>query len=127
MKTKLLIAFCLLVSTTFAQTKTETVKNESNSVTLTENDKTYELSASYNADLDKKIYDYMDDQISDGGVKFRNTRVDAQMTLDNKMSFYAKNSPGKLVLKLDKRKNSADIYKRFKSMCEGIRDIIQKK
>lgn len=130
MKFKFLIALCLLVSTGFAQTKTttNTVKNDKTSVSITEDDKSYELTAKYNEELTDKVNRCLDEGIAKGAkFSFKNTRLDAVMTLDNSITFYAKNSPGKLILKFDKRKNSTELYNRFKKTCEEIRDIVQKK
>jgi hypothetical protein len=130
MKFKLLIALCMLVSTSFAQQKTTTnsVKSDNVSVTLTENDNTYELKADFDKALTNKVRSYMNKTVAKGTTtNFENTEVDAQMTLDNHASFYINSHPGKLNLKLDKRKNSAEIYKRFKEMCEGIKTILTQK
>jgi hypothetical protein len=130
MKFKLLMALCMLVITSFAQQKTTTnsVKNENLSVTVTEDETRYELKASFDKALTDKVRAYMNSTIAKGtGTNFKNTEVDAEMTLDNHASFYINSHPGKLNLKFDKRKNSAEIYKRFKEMCEGIRNILTKK
>jgi hypothetical protein len=130
MKFKFLIALCLLVTVGFAQTKrtTNTIKSDKTFVTLTEDDNSYELSAKYNEELTDKVNKYLDEGLAKGAkFSFKNTRLDAVMTLDNGITFYAKNSPGKLILKFDKRKNSTELYNRFKKMCEEIRDIVQKK
>ena len=130
MKTKLLIVCSLLISTGFAQQKTTTttIKNDNNMVSISENGSRYEFHSVYNNNLTGKVLAYMDNTIARGSsTRFKNMQVDAQMTLDNHASFYIKSYPGKPDLKLDKRKNSVEIYTRFKSMCEGLRDLIQKK
>jgi hypothetical protein len=130
MKFKLLIAFCVLAGTILAQqrTITKSVKSDNVSVTLTENETRYELKATYDEALTDKVRAYMNNTIAKGtSTNFKNTEVDADMVLDNHASFYISSHPGKLNLKLDKRKNSAEIYKRFKDMCEGIRNIVTKK
>jgi len=128
MKTNILIAFCLLFNICLTSTETWAQKTDQKSaVSLTESNKTYELSATFDGDYTKKIQQYMDESLTDGSsFSFKNTQSDAVITLDNKITFYMKMSPGKLILKFDKRKNSAEFYDRFKKMCEGIRDIIQK-
>jgi hypothetical protein len=129
MKFKFLIALCLLVSIGFAQkTTTNTVKSDKTSVTVTEDDKSYAVSAEYNPELTNKINKCLDEGIAKGtSFSFKNAKLDATMTLDNSISFYAKTSPGKLILKFDKRKNSTELYNRFKKMVEEIKDIVQKK
>ncbi|WP_429376792.1 hypothetical protein [Mucilaginibacter sp. UYCu711] len=128
MKFKFLIALCLLVSTSFAQKTTNSVKSDATSVSLTEDHNSYELSAKYNEELTDKVNKCLDEGLAKGtDFSFKNTRLDAVMTLDNGVTFYAKNSPGKLILKLDKRKNSTELYNRFKKMCEEVSAIVQKK
>lgn len=117
-----------LLSFIFINTANAQSTESKSSVSITDSDHKYEFSASYNSELDKQVQGYMNDQIgNENNFSFKNTRVDATMTLDNKITFYIKNSPGKLILKLDKRKNSTELYNQFKKMCEGIRDLIQKK
>jgi hypothetical protein len=130
MKFNFLITLCLLVSIGSAQTKTitNTVKSDKTSVSVTEDDKSYALSVEYNPELADKVNKCLDAGIAKGtSFSFKNTRLDATMTLDNGASFYAKNSPGKLILKFDKRKNSTELYNRVKKMVEEIKDIVQKK
>lgn len=130
MKFKFLIALCLLVSTGFAQTKTTTnaVKSGKTSVSITEDNKNYEFSAKYDEELTDRVNKYLDEGIAKGAkFSFKNAQLDAVMTLDNGITFYAKNSPGKLILKLDKRKNSTELYNRFKKTCEEISNIVQRK
>src|SRR5690348_7588940 len=130
MKTTLLIAFSMLISNCFAQQKTTTttVKNDNMSVNISETKTNYEFHSTYNKDKTNKVLAYMDNTIAKGSSsRFKNMQVDAQMTLDNGASLYIRSYPGKLDLKLDKRKNSAEIYARFKNMCEGLKDLIQKK
>lgn len=129
MKTKLFIAFILLVGTCFAQEKTTTtvVKNDNVVVLISDNKTCYEFSSEFDADKTSKVMAYMDDHLKGSGISFKNTQADADLTLNNKMTFHMKSSPGKLAFKFDKRKNSAEFYQQFKEMCEGIKDLIQKK
>jgi hypothetical protein len=127
MKINLLIAFCLLLNIGFAGAKTGNYADKT-SVTITETENSCQLTALFNEAETKKIQNYMDDYLTRGtGCSFKNVQSDADITLDSKITFYMKTGVGKLILKLDKRKNSAELYNRFKKMCEGIRDIIQKK
>lgn len=120
----------MLISNCFAQQKTTTttVKNDDMFVSISETKTNYEFHSTYNKDKTNQVLAYMDNTIAKGSSsRFKNMQVDAQMTLDNGASFYIRSYPGKLDLKLDKRKNSAEIYARFKNMCEGLKDLIQKK
>ncbi|MFD2871886.1 hypothetical protein ACFS5N_05370 [Mucilaginibacter ximonensis] len=128
MKPKILIALCILFGVALignrmkAQTKTGNI-----SISVSEDEKTYEFSAKFDAEKMPKVLGYMDDHLKGAGISFKNTQADADLTLDNKMIFHMKSSPGKLAFKFDKRKNSAEFYRQFKAMCEGLRDLIQQK
>ena len=58
-------------------------------------------------------------------MSFANTQIDGNITLDDKVTFYIKKSPGFLHIKLDKDINSDEIYYRIKSVCEEIKDVVR--
>ena len=69
----------------------------------------------------------MDDRIGSGSnMSFVNTRIDGQLALDDHTTFYIKKHAGFLEIKLDKDKNSYTSYKKIKSMCEGIKEVLAK-
>jgi hypothetical protein len=130
MKFKLLIALCLALNIAYAQTKTTSngVKSDNLEITVTEDDNSIEYKSRFNPDLTDKVRAYLNNTLAKGSsTNFKNTEVDAEMKLDNGAFFYINSHPGKLLIKLDKRKNSAEVYKRFKDMCEGLKKIIENK
>lgn len=125
MKTKLFITLCILFSIMLINASAKAQTKQSNlSISVSDSPKTYEFSAEFDADKMPKVLGYMDGHLKGTGISFKNTQADADLTLDNKMTFHMKSSPGKLAFKFDKRKNSAEFYKQFKEMCEGLKTVI---
>ena len=58
-------------------------------------------------------------------MSFANTEIDGDITLDDQATFYVKKSPGFLNIKLDKEKNSDAVYRKIRSVCEGIKDVVR--
>ncbi len=130
MKFKLLIALCLVLNIACAQKKTtsNSVKSDNLEITVTEDDNSFEYKSRFNPDLTDKVRNYLSKTLAKGSsTGFSNTEVDAEMKLDNGVFFYISLHPGKLRIKLDKRKNSAEIYKRFKADCDGLKKIMENK
>lgn len=125
MKIKLLIAFCLMLNIGFARAAT-TCRFDKTSISITEDKGSYEMVAEFDEAKTKKVMGVMDDYLKPS-ASFKNTQIDAVMTLDDHTTFYVKTGPGKLTLKLDKRKNSAEVYQRFKKMVEKIKEALGEK
>ena len=96
------------------------------SVYINEDGKTYEFVAVYPARDQNALVSYMDKSL-DVSTSLKNTVTDAELTLDNKYTFYMKQRPGELKLKFDKRKNTPQAYQKLKQMCEGLKDLINHK
>lgn len=126
MKFNFLIAFCLLISTGFATPK-NSIKADKIEITISEDNDTYKMVATFNEEKTLKIQKYMDECFKSSHFSFKHTESDADITLDDKSTFYMKSAPGRLTLKLDKNKNTAEVYTRFKKMCQGVKDIIGEK
>ncbi len=95
------------------------------SVTISESGDVYQLSAIFDEGKTKKVQGYMDDKLTKhSDFSFKNAQLNATLTLDSKITFYIKSSPGRLVLKFNRGKNTADSYSTFKKMCEGIRSLL---
>lgn len=95
-------------------------------VKISDSNKNYDFEAKYKHDKTRKVQEYMTESLSGTGFKFTNTQLDAKLSLTGGINFYIKSYDGELVLKFDKRKNSKEDYDRFKKMCEGIKDLVQK-
>jgi hypothetical protein len=85
----------------------------------------YEMTAKFNPDRTAAVERWLDKELPTGDVSFTNTEIDGNITLDNQATFYMKKSPGFLNIKLDKEKNSDEIYRKIRSVCEGINDVVR--
>jgi len=102
--------------------------NDKTFVKITESDNSYELASVYNPAKSKPITAYLDKCLTGPrDLSFKNAQLDANITLDSKITFYIRSRPGELILKFDKRKNNNGDYIKFKKMCEGIKAIIGEK
>lgn len=85
----------------------------------------YEMTAKFNPEKTTEVDKYIDKELSSGDMSFINTRMDGDITLDNKATFYIKKSPGYLHIKSDKEKNSDEAFVKIKSVCEGINEVVR--
>ena len=95
------------------------------SIKHSEYDHYYEMTAKFNPDRTAAVERWLDKELPSGNVSFSNTEIDGNITLDNQATFYMKKSPGFLNIKLDKEKNSDAIYRKIRSVCEGINDVVR--
>jgi len=85
----------------------------------------YEMTAKFNPDRTVAIERWLDKELPAIDVSFINTEIDGNITLDNQATFYMKKSPGFLNIKLDKEKNSDAIYRKIRTVCDGINDGVR--
>ena len=85
----------------------------------------YEMTAKFNPEKTTKVDRYLDKELPSGNMSFVNNRMDGEITLDNKATFYIKQSPGYLHIKFDKEKNSDEAYAKIRSVCEGINEVVR--
>ena len=85
----------------------------------------YEMTAKFNPEKTTEVDRYLDKELSVGTMAFVNTRMDGEITLDDKTTFYVKKSPGYLNIKFDKEKNSDEAFSKVKSVCEGINEVVR--
>lgn len=83
------------------------------------------MTAKFNPEKTTEVDKYLDKELSSGDMSFINTRMDGDITLDNKATFYIKKSPGYLHIKFDKEKNSDEAFVKIKSVCEGINEVVR--
>lgn len=88
------------------------------SIHVKETDNTYQLYANYNRSQSRRIQKYMDEELSTNRF-FRNAKMNALVTLDDRTSFYVKIKPGALYIKLNK--NDFESYSRIKKLGEGLK------
>ena len=83
------------------------------------------MTAKFNPEKTTEVDRYLGKELPSSNMSFVNTRMDGEITLDNKATFYIKKSPGYLHIKFDKEKNSYEAYAYIKSVCEGINDVVR--
>jgi hypothetical protein len=130
MKTTFFIAtFCILSLSIFlAWTKFERVNSDDLSIAVTDTDDTYKFISTFNENNTGRVQDFINNSIKPNGL-FKSTHdyFDVTTTLADRTELYVKESPGKLKIELDKRKNSTASYMRIKKMCEGIGNVLKGK
>lgn len=85
----------------------------------------YEMTAEFNPEETTKVDKWLDKELAAGDMSFVNTRMDGEITLDDKTTFYIKKSPGYLNIKFDKEKNSDAAFVKVKSVCDGINEVVR--
>ena len=95
------------------------------SIKHSEYDHYYEMTAKFNPDRTLAVERWLDKEFSSVDVSFSNTQIDGNITLDNQAIFYMKKSPGFLNIKLDKEKNSEAVYRKVRSACEEINEVVR--
>ena len=95
------------------------------SIKHSEYDHYYEMTAKFNPDRTAAVERWLDKELPGDNMSFSNTEIDGDITMDNQATFYMKKSPGFLNIKLDKEKNSDEIYRKIRSVCEGINDVVR--
>ena len=85
----------------------------------------YEMTAKFNPDKTDQLDRYLDKELRSGNMCFVNTKMDADITLNDKTTFYIKKSPGYLNIKLDKEKNSEEAFTKLKGVLEGIGEVVR--
>ena len=56
---------------------------------------------------------------------FRHSRIDGEIALGDLGVFYIKKYPGRLRIKIDKEKNSEEVYLELKDVCQGLKDVLK--
>ena len=120
-----LTAFCILSLSIFLVWTRFDVNNHDTSITVNENDDTYTFTASYDRGHSRAIYNYINKNISPDQLgNSENDYFDVTTSLTDKTVFYIKESPGKLKIAIDKRKNTTASYYRIKKMCESVKELL---
>jgi hypothetical protein len=98
------------------------------SISISEDDDTYQLKASYNRHSTGRVQQYINHCIEPNSLfKSENDYFDVTTTLTDKTEFYIKESPGKLKIVFDKRKNTSASLARMKNMYTGIKNVLGEK
>ena len=129
MKTSFFLALICLVSlSVFVAWSRFGANNHNTSISITETDNSYKLTAYFNINSTQKVWRYINDCIAPNALgKSENDYFDVTTSLQDKTEFYIKESPGKLKIELNKKKNTTASYLRIKKMCEGIKGLLADK
>lgn len=96
------------------------------SISVTDSDDTYEFVAKFDKHKTKQIQDFINAKMAPS-MSATGNHVDITTKLDDNTQFELEESPGKVLIKLDKEANSEASYHRVKTMCEGIKKVIGEK
>jgi hypothetical protein len=129
MKTSFFLAtFCLISLSAFIiYTKFDVndVNRGRTSISISEDDNSYQLEAVYNTNNTGRVERYINRCISPDRLgDSENDYIDANTSLPDGTVFYVKESPGKLKIEINKKKNSTASYYRIKKMCEGVKGLL---
>jgi hypothetical protein len=122
-----LMTFCLVIIMACLPYLTKKINGDDISITVSESEDWYKISADYPEEKTGKVQRSMDEYLEPSGMSFVNARIDGNIVLDNKSNFYLKTSPGILKIKLDKHKNSMASYRRMKKLGEELKDLLAEK
>lgn len=122
-----LMTFCLVIIMACLPYLTKKINGDDISITVSESEDWYKISADYPEEQTRKVQRCMDEYLEPSGMSFVNARIDGDIALDNKANFYINTSPGTLKIKLDKQKNSTASYRRMKKLGEELKDILAEK
>jgi len=98
---------------------------ENTSISYSEESHYYEMKAKFSESKTAEVDRWLDDKLAIGDMSFAKTEIDGDITLDDQSTFYIKKSPGYLFIKLDRDKNSDEVYYKIKSVCEGIKEVVK--
>ncbi|HEY8928082.1 MAG TPA: hypothetical protein VIM55_02765 [Mucilaginibacter sp.] len=123
-----LAALCLLSLSVFVGWVKYNHPYNGLNISISENGDHYRMEAVFNENLTADVQDYINDSIRPNGL-FRSTHdyMNVSTTLADKTEFNVKESPGKLMIEIDKHKNTYESYLRIKKMCQGVIELLKKK
>ncbi len=124
--TAFLIAICLASALVAYPFFRKEFNGDNISISVSESDDRYKISADYPKSKTRRIQQYLDDCLQPSGMSFINARIDGDISPGNGMYFYIDTAPGSLDIMFDRRKNSASAYRKMKKMGEELKEIITK-
>ena len=93
------------------------------SITYRDSDHYYIMKAHFNKSKTRKVENYLEENLG-GHVSFVNNKLDDILTINGQDKFYIQKTASHINIKLDKRTTSREAYYRVRSMCEGMKDIL---
>lgn len=126
MKTLILFISLFITSVDFNLSHIMMAKNlEKFFLTLEESETEYSISAVYYVAKNKKVESVLNDYLKQSDdPSFKNTKLDANLTLSDKTNFYIKFYPGRLLIKFNKQKNTSKALFRFKEMGRELKRFL---
>jgi hypothetical protein len=95
------------------------------SINYKNTDRYYSMDANFSRSRTRAVERYLDRKLGrESNMSFVGTDLDGTIALDDHTVFYVEKFPGKLKIKLDKRMNSGEAYRRIKSICENVKMVI---
>ncbi|WP_461094307.1 hypothetical protein [Spirosoma gilvum] len=95
-------------------------------ISVTDSYDEYEFFAKYDKAKSQRVQDFINAKMAPA-TSVKGDHIDISTKLDDNTEFKLEEYEGKLRIKLDKEANSEASYHRIKSMCEGVKRIIQDK
>ena len=97
-----------------------------NEIKVSESPNYYSMDAWFHEYRTEDVEEYMDDKIGrENNISFLHRRIDGRLTLDDHTTFFIQKIPGHIRIRLDKKQNSRDSYRKIKSLCEGITSVLR--
>lgn len=120
-----LTTFCIVFLSLFLVWKKFEIYDHGINISVTENFESYQFSAKYYRANTGRVQSYINSCIKPNTLfSSESDYMDINTTLSDGTRFYIKESPGRIRIELDKRKNSPGSYARIKKMCEGIKYLL---
>ncbi|WP_138476828.1 hypothetical protein [Dyadobacter bucti] len=96
-------------------------------ISVTDSDDTFEFFAKFNERKTRQIKRFVHTQIAPAGSVTGDYVHIEELILDDHTKIELEESPGKILIRLDKEQNSEASYHRIKSMCEKLKKVIEGK
>jgi hypothetical protein len=117
-------ALILAFGISIACTKSD-IQSDRTSVSITDSDAVYELTASYSAYKIPKVQSFVNETMKPTVVfKSVDDSFTKTIALDDKTTLVMTTSSGKLRMKLDKRENANASYAKVKELFEGVKGAL---
>jgi hypothetical protein len=96
-------------------------------ITIVESEEIYRVKAQFDERKTTVVDRYLNRQLGTrNNMSFINTRIDGDLMLDDRTTFYIRKRPGTLEIKFDKQKNSMNSYYEIKAMGDGLKSLLQR-
>ncbi len=129
MKTLFALCICCILAIGVLMATTRIGKNKDNiKISVSESRWNFEFKADYNSDKFVKIEQCLDDNLKGPrDPSFKNTQLDATLTLSDHAVFYIRSEAGELHIKLDKQQNSKETLAKFRKLYAALKNVIGEK